>query len=272
MRDFLNRHRSVLLFLLLGLCALLLYSNNLRQKNQTTLFEKAVLQLASPLHNGINGVARVTQQTWQNYLALVNVRQDNIELTQELQDLRRQLVACREIAQENTRLKQLLDFRQSIQLKALPARIIAVDAMSWFRTVTLDKGTDDGVRENLPVVTAQGVVGRTIKCAPRSSRVLLMTDASSAAAAIIQSSRSRGIVRGQGAALVFDYAARLDDIIVGDQVVTAGTGGVFPKGLPIGQISHINKLEYGLFQEVELAPAVDFSRLEDVLILLRSEQ
>nr|WP_320050186.1 rod shape-determining protein MreC [uncultured Desulfuromonas sp.] len=267
MRDFLKRYQTALLFCLLLLCALLLYSNSLRQREHTSLFEKAVLQLASPFYRAIDAVSRDTASIWDNYIDLMDVRQQNIALKEQLRQQQGRLTHLQEIELENQRLKNLLGFLENAELPAIPARVIAVDASSWFRTITIDKGTDDGLDEGMPVVVAEGIVGRTIKCASSTSRVLLVIDASSEVAVLVQHNRTRGIARGQGNALTLEYALRSHDVSLGDAVVTSGTGGVFPKGLPVGSIAKIVKHDYGLFQTLELTPAVDFTRLEDVLIL-----
>ncbi|MEA3464853.1 MAG: rod shape-determining protein MreC [Thermodesulfobacteriota bacterium] len=269
MLEFIKKHRSVLLFAALFLCALLLYSNSLRQQNRTTLFEQGVLQLTSPLYRAITRCSDELTILWTDHINLVNVRQRNIKLLKELRKHRRQLLELTEIAQENSRLRQLLNFHQNTKILELPARVIAVDASSWFHTITIDKGSNDGITEGLAVVVAEGIVGRTIKCATNSSRVLLANDAASEIAALIQHNRTRCVARGKGTHLTLDYALRRKDVHLGDMVITAGTGGVFPKGLPIGTISNIIKHDYGLFQTLELAPSVNFSRLEDVLIILR---
>ncbi|NOR50720.1 MAG: rod shape-determining protein MreC, partial [Desulfuromonadales bacterium] len=119
---------------------------------------------------------------------------------------------------------------------------------------------------------AEGVVGRVVRSSPDFARVLLVTDASSAVASLLQGNRARGICRGKGEQLVFDFVLRQEDVGVGDRVVTSGMGGVFPKGLVIGLVESVDRQEYGLFQAIEVTPAVDFSHLEEVLVLLRSPQ
>jgi rod shape-determining protein MreC len=121
----------------------------------------------------------------------------------------------------------------------------------------------------MPVVAAEGVVGRVIRSAPHDSRVLLLTDASSAVASLVQRNRTRGVVRGQGDILTLDFALRQEDIEVGDRIVTSGTGGVFPKGLVIGEVTRTAREQYGLFQTVTVSSAVDFARLEEVLVLVK---
>jgi rod shape-determining protein MreC len=124
----------------------------------------------------------------------------------------------------------------------------------------------------MPVVVAEGVVGRVVRSSPRFSRVLLVTDASSAVASLLQHNRARGVCRGQGELLVFDFVLRQEEVKVGDRVVTSGMGGVFPKGLVVGNVGSVERQEFGLFQAIEVIPSVDFSHLEEVLLLLRGPQ
>lgn len=267
MLEFIKKNQATILFLSLITGALLLYSNSLRQKQHTSLFERGILQLTSPFYTTIDDTARSINSLWSDYIALTTVRQHNIELQEQLRHQTQQLHELQEIAQENIRLRTLLHFQPEPNQHAIPARIIAVDATNWFRTITIDKGTDDNVREGLPVIVAEGVVGRTIKSSATSSRVLLIIDAASEVAALIQNNRTRGIVRGRGTNLTFEYALRNKDVEIGDMVITAGTGGIFPKGTPLGKVSSINKPDYGLFQTLEINPCVDFSRLEEVLVI-----
>lgn len=272
MLDFFKKNRTPLLITCLFVCALLLYSNSLRQQNKTTLFERGILQLTSPFYQILDNVKNEITILWTNYIHLTNVRQNNIILNQRVREQRQQLLQLREVAQENSRLRKLLNFHEDADVPQLPARVIAVDASSWFRTVTIDKGISDGLREGLAVVVAEGIVGRTIKCSSHSSRVLLANDAASEVSALIQHNRTRGVARGKGNTLTLNYALRNKDVHIGDEVITAGTGGIFPKGLPIGTITKIIKHDYGLFQTLEITPSVDFSRLEDVLVILGEQR
>ncbi len=140
---------------------------------------------------------------------------------------------------------------------------------SWFRTIEIDRGSADGVIEGLPVIDAAGLVGRVVRSAPHSARVLLITDASSAVAVLVQDQRIRGVCRGQGGALALDFALLEDAIQVGDGVITSGLGGVFPKGLVVGYVRSVQREQFGLFQTVDVEPAVDFAHLEEVLVHAR---
>lgn len=262
-----RKFRPYLLVGCLILAALLLYSSNLRHRHQTSIFERTILLLSTPLLHGYDGLSQGLDQLSSRYLWLVKTEQENEALRLENQQLRKRLAGLEEVRMSNERLRRLLDFREETGLPAVPARVIAVDASSWFRTVVIDKGRQDGLDEGQPVVVAEGVVGRIIKCAANQSRVMLITDASSALAVLVQRSRTRAICRGEGDSLILEFAQRQDDIEVGDLVITSGTGGLFPKGLVIGRTSAVKRGSFGLFQTVEVKPLVDFSRLEEVLVL-----
>lgn len=272
MRDLVKRYRNFLLAVALLLSILLFYSYNLRHKTSTTFMERAVLTLAAPFQASIDGVADSLSGLWQGYVWLIDTEQRNLVLEQENQKLLSALQQVEEFRLQNERLRKLLAFVDDIDRPALPAQVIGEDASSWARTITIDKGTRAGLRVGLPVVAAQGVVGRIIKSAPNSSRVLLVTDASSAIAALIQRTRTRGVARGHGMEMTLDYALRNADIEQGDLLVTSGMGGVFPKGLPLGYVSAVMRDKFGLFQTVDIVTAVDFSHLEEVLVVVGEDR
>ncbi|MCK5913595.1 MAG: rod shape-determining protein MreC, partial [Desulfuromusa sp.] len=187
-------------------------------------------------------------------------------------ELRSQLQQVQEVSLQNERLRELLAFVDDLDRPALPAQIIGEDASNWARTIVIDKGSRAGLRDGFPVVAAQGVVGRIIKVAPESSRVLLITDASSAVAALIQRTRTRGVARGRGQNLSIEYALRKADIQVGDLLVTSGMGGIFPKGLPLAVIESVEKGQFGLFQQIKAVPTIDFSHLEEVMVIVGDDR
>ena len=267
-----QRNRPLLLGAVLLLVALLWYSVNLRQQDKTNFLEGVVLRLTGPVQAGLSRVISGAADLWGHYLYLIDTEQENRVLVENNRKLSAMLAENDEIRFENERLRRLLEFKEAQEIETLPARVIAEDATSWFRTVTIDKGSERGVVEGMPVVVAEGVVGRVVRSSPRFARVLLITDASSAVASLLQSNRARGICRGNGERLVFDFVLRQEEISVGDRVVTSGMGGVFPKGLVVGEVTSVDRQKFGLFQAVEVLPAVDFSHLEEVLVLLRRPQ
>ncbi|MCW8891812.1 MAG: rod shape-determining protein MreC [Deltaproteobacteria bacterium] len=272
MRDLLKRYRFFLFAIILLLATVILYSYNLRQKTATTFFERAVLTFASPLQTSLDGLVDSVKGVWGNYLWLVDARQQNLVLAQENKDLRTKLQQSEEISLQNVRLRRLLAFVDDLDRPALPAQVIGEDASNWARTIVIDKGSRAGLLTGFPVVAADGVVGRIIKTAPNSSRVLLITDASSAVAALIQRTRTRGVARGRGNDLSLEYALRDGDIQTGDLLVTSGMGGVFPKGLALGVITVVEKDPFNLFQQVQAETAADFSHLEEVLVIVGEDK
>jgi rod shape-determining protein MreC len=171
---------------------------------------------------------------------------------------------------ENDRLRGMLALRLDAGYDVVAARVIGRDPSNWYRTVMIDKGEQDGVAVDMGVVVPAGVVGRVIKIGRDFAQVLLLTDRNSAVAAVVQRTRDEGIVEGaEGGLAQMRYIPLLSEAGPKDAVLTSGLGGGFPKGLVIGEIRSIVRREAVLFQEAQLVPAVDFSKLEEVLVITR---
>jgi rod shape-determining protein MreC len=150
-----------------------------------------------------------------------------------------------------------------------PTQVVGQDVSPRFRSVLVDRGGADGVRSGMPVVTEAGVVGLVTATSPHAGRAMLLLDAQSAVDALVQRSRARGIVRGDGAdRLHFELFVRGDDVQVGDVVITSGFGGAYPKGLRIGEVVEVEPASERLLQRALVRPAVDFGRLEQVFVML----
>ena len=153
----------------------------------------------------------------------------------------------------------------------IAAEVIGQDPSSWFKSVTINKGEGDGVRRGMAVISTEGVVGQVLKAAPNYATVLLMTDYNSAIDAIVQRTRAKAIVEGKGEnRCQLKYLLRTEEVAVGDVVVTSGLGGNFPKGMMIGEVRSVEKKGHGVFQYAELAPGVDLTKLEEVLVITES--
>jgi rod shape-determining protein MreC len=151
----------------------------------------------------------------------------------------------------------------------ISAEVIAYSPSAWFRTIVINKGLRDGVKKDMPVVTWEGVVGKVMRTSPGSSIILLVIDRNSSIDVLVQRTRARGIVEGDGGSRCqLQHVPRTDDIEAGDHLITSGLGGIFPKGLSMGDVVRVERKEYGLFQEVEVRPSADFSRLEEVMVIL----
>ncbi|MHB1350048.1 MAG: rod shape-determining protein MreC [Desulfobulbaceae bacterium] len=203
-----------------------------------------------------------------DYLQLFTIRDENKRLWKELQECRDAANRNREALATNTRLRKLLQFKESTDLPAVAARIVGKDPSLWFRSVVIDRGENDGVAKGMPVMSGDGVVGQVFAVSPNFAKVLLAISPSSAIDVLLQKSRVRGILKGAGSLTCkLDYVLKTVDVQEGDQVVTAGYGGLFPTGMPVGVVSRVVKQRRGMFLEIEVTPTVDFLTLEDVLVI-----
>lgn len=251
------------------LVVLVFYSLSLRHKTHANAFERVVIDIFSPVSGGAAAVDRSISGLWFDYIDLVDVRKENKQLREGIKTLNSRVLAGQEALLANERLKKLLDLKETMGSSALAASVTGEDGSPWFKTLVINRGEADGLREGMPVVAADGVVGQTVKVGARSSRVLLLTDHASGIAAIVQRSRARGVVKGAGVGRCsLEFTMREDDVKVGDTIITSGIGGIFPKGLPVGEVAMVKKGEYGIFQTIEIRPAVNLVRLEEVLVLV----
>jgi rod shape-determining protein MreC len=207
--------------------------------------------------------------SWSDYVALHEVRGENERLRQELAQLEVRLQQERAQAQRSRTLEQLLELRTQTEAATKAAAVIAGGASPDFRTITIDKGQRDGIRQDMAVIAPAGVVGRVIAPTPRAAKVQLLIDRNAAAGALVERSRAQGVVEGTGGELRMNYVSATADIQVGDVVVTSGIDGIYPKGFVVGQIESIER-SAGAFGAIVLRPAVDFSSLEGVLVVLGS--
>jgi rod shape-determining protein MreC len=233
--------------------------------------EKIAVEIAAPFQKFFVGTVTLVRDLWRNYFFLVETRQENALLKRRIGLLEIDNSRYQELLLANQRLRELLGFQENTREPLFAARVIGWDSSGLFKSIILDKGEGDGIRVNMPVVNSEGIVGRIVSVAPNYARTLLITDQNSAIDGLVQRSRGRGMLKGGGSSdCSFDYVIKTCEIRTGDTIVTSGLGGVFPKGLHLGVVTEINDFPGKLFKDVRVAPAVDFSRLEEVLIILRS--
>jgi rod shape-determining protein MreC len=225
------------------------------------------LLVALPL-NGFAALDHGVGGLWDGYVALRSVHEENERLRREIEFLRAQNGELREAAEAGRRLAGLLTFKERIPYATLAAQVIGRDASAYYRSLILNKGERDGVQAEMGVVTPAGVVGRVVKVGPSTAVVLLVTDPHNAVTGLIQRTRDEGLVEGtpEGRARL-KYIPLLSTAREGDAVVTSGLTGGFPRGIPIGAITRVDKVGGELFQSAEILPDVDSSRLEEVLII-----
>lgn len=266
MLSFLSRYRGIILGGGLALLALGVLSGG---GGGDGIVGRSLGLVGAPVQVLVRTVADGLGAAVDRYVFLVGASQEAERLRGEVAELKRELLAVEEVALENRRLKALLDFKESTDLTLLPARVVGRSASVWFRTLVLDKGASAGVVPDSAVLTPAGVVGRVYEVTPGASRVLLMTDANSAVDALVQRTRAQVMVEGRlGPTCRLLYLSRADEAQPGDRVVTSGLGGVFPKGLLLGEVATVETKPGHVFQRAELAPGADFSRLEEVFVVL----
>lgn len=270
----LSRYRRVLILALALLVAFVLMTLQVRHDRAALSFTRqAILFVVSPFIKVTAVTAGSLGRVWHDYVDLRALREENQRLRQESAILQRRISQLEEHALETQRLQGLLAMRETSRTNYLAARIVGKDATNWFKTVLIDRGSQAGLRRNLPVVAPDGLVGRVVEVTPFTAKVQLITDPISASGGLLQRTRVTGIVSGNlGAGLKVRYLPLLADVAVGDEVVTSGMGGVFPKGIPVGRVVAVERKSGALFQEAVLQPKVDLGRLEEVLILMEAEQ
>lgn len=219
------------------------------------------------VQRGTMAIVDGVRNFWSGYVDLRQVHAENDALKHELQTLQVRLQQEHAEAQRTDNLRQLLELRERANLETTAADVIAAAASPEFRTVTIDKGTNEGLAADMAVISPAGVVGRVILPASRASKVQLLIDRNAAAGALIERTRVQGVVEGFGdGTLRMEYVPGSSDVKPGDLVVTSGIDGIYPKGFVIGTIEQVGAGSGG-YHQITVRPAVDFTRLEEVLVV-----
>ncbi len=250
------------------LLAFLVLTFHTAEDRETPLIQRLLLQISFPFQQKAGGTISWLKEVGEEYVFLVHLREENLELKHLLSALREENNRLKEAILAEERLKKLSPLQSEYSSRSIVAQVYARDPSSWFKTVLVNKGRKDEVSKDMAVVGADGVVGRVMEVSARTAKVLLITDPNSGVDVILQRSRSQAILEGKrDETCILKYVQKSDDLQVGDRVITSGMGGIFPKGLLTGTVTKVDRKRPGIFQYVEVTPAVDFSRLEEVLIL-----
>lgn len=262
------RQRTGWLFMAVIVGHILLISAQVNTKRGVPVLEEVTFGSFAEIQRGATSAIATVRDNWTNYVALQDVRAENAKLKDEVAALQVGLQQERALANQTRTLQGLLDLKSSVPLKTTASSVIAGGASPEFRTMTIDKGTVDGLTSDMAVLAPAGVVGRIIMPSHRAAKVQLLIDRDAAAGAVIERSRAQGVVVGMGTdRFRLDHVPGAADIQVGDRVVTSGIEGIYPKGFLIGQIESLDR-KSGEFTDVMVRPAVEFSALETVLVVL----
>ena len=270
MLKYLREYRFYVTLFLFLLVPLIAIDTTSRSPAQYRFFDRVILTVTHPIQVVVTWSLDRLVGGYQNYLYLLGTRDENRQLLEQNRKLLGTIASLRETEQENFRLKRLLDFRETHKIESLVARVVGRDVSTEYRAIRINRGENSGIRPNMAVLTNEGIVGRVLRTTDTTADVVTVLDLLSAVDTIIERSRARGIVEGlTDDVCQLKYALRTDDITPGDVLVTSGLGGIFPKGVPVGTVSKVNRKTYGISQEVEVRPSVDFTKLEEVLVVLK---
>ncbi len=232
---------------------------------------KLTMELLGSVQGVFSSSVSVGKDFWHHYFDLVGVSRENEQLRLELQELRSKNLGFREAAATNVSLLELLNLQKSSKSPTVTAQIVGRDPSLWFKTLTINKGSSAGIEKGMPVITVDGVVGQVINLSPSYAKVILSVDPNSAIDAVVQGNRVQGIVKGKGQNYQLYYVLKNNEVVKGDQIITSGMGGVFPKGLAVGIVSDVFNSRRGMFQRIEVSPSVDFRKLEYVSVVLKKD-
>ena len=256
-------------FLILFVIILPLLSLNLHNKT-LTWYLSPFISITSSIQSIYSNITENIQSTTSLYLNLIDIKKENLKLQKEVIKMDTLKTKLTEIQIENERLEQLLNFKNKIQQQSLAARVIAHDLLfGTHSTIRVNRGTQDGVEINQSAITPLGAVGVVFHAEKTFSDILVLTDNFSTIDAMVQRSRVRGIIVGKRSSCTMQYLERTDDVQNGDLIITTGLDNIFPKGIPIGHVTRVQKRSHDISQQVEVEPLINPHNLEEVLIILK---
>ncbi len=266
MPGFIARHKKIIFTLLLFLLLFWLVTLQVRA-GRFTFMEKPVLAVSGFFERIISGAFDAIKATGEGYAFLVQTRRENVRLREEVKRLELENEITNELLIENERLRDLVGFKKRQPLSSVTAEVIGKETSPSSRTITINKGTGDGLEKGMAVITAEGVVGKIQAALPGTAKVMLLTDPLSTLAVRVQRNREEGLLEGKLERCSLKYVSYYADIQEGDLLVTSGLDGIYPQGLPIARVVKVTKYEASAYQIVVAEPAVRLSRLEEVLVL-----
>jgi rod shape-determining protein MreC len=267
-------------FLLVGLVLLHLaaISHQVDGGGGASLLQRAIFASLSPLQKAVSAVVRGVSGAWRGYLGLRGAHEESQRLSERVRHLETLLQERAHQAREAERLRELLGLREILPLETTVAEVVARDGLPWHRTITIDKGSENGLTLEAPVISPTGVVGRIIALGPHAAKVQLLQDRESGAGVLIERSRVSGVVTGPpgfsdsgSRDLVMKYVPELADVVVGDVVVTSGQDRIYPKGLVVGRVRSVGKGS-GLFKDILVEPSARFDQMEEVLVVREAKE
>lgn len=265
-----SRHRSLKLLGIVLAAQVLLLAVQIRSERQVRLIRVWAVELITPIQRAGAWSIRAVKDGWGGYVALHRTREENLQLQSELDQMRLENQALEGRAAEADRLELLLSFRQAHSgVPMLAAQVIGTSPDPGSHILFLDRGSRDGVRRDMGVITPDGVVGKILAVYPGTSQVLVVNDKDSGVGALLAATRTQGPVKGTGEPLLeMEYVSSDEKLSAGEAVLTSGDDRIFPKDLPVGNVVQFQPEEHSPFMTIRVRPAAHLDQLEEVLILL----
>ncbi len=240
--------------------------------DEPTLFHQLVSEVISPVQASLASSKQSLSSLWENYLLIVNTSKENSVLKKQISRLESDIFTMEEVRKENLRLKRLLNYSEEIGNQRILAQVVAWDSANEFKVIRLNKGTKQGIKVMSPVITDNGLVGYVYRATENYADVLTILDQNNRVDVVVERTRTHGIVEGvYNFKCALKYIMRNEAVEVGDKLITAGVGGIYPKGIKVGMITEISKENFGMTLSIEVVPSVDFDKLEEVIVLIPIE-
>lgn len=268
-----RRYRDIFLVVLLLAVPFFFLRASIRKPEDVGVVDRVIMQVAAPLQYAAAALARSLSNLLSEYTLLVDVKRDNNRLAYENAQLRQQLREAERALAEGRRYKRLLGLRDTIPAETVSASVMSKDYTDFFRVMNLSVDNPQAaVRDKMPVITVDGVVGTVLRVGGDRVDVRLAVDSGFGVDVVVQRTGARGFVKGTGDLARYsvrvEYMQRTDQVEVGDLLLTSGVGCSFPKDIPVARVVLVSKKDFGIYQTVEAEPTVDFSRLEETLIVM----
>ena len=245
------------------------FSSAQTARRDLSVFERMVVAVSMPIQAALSGALGVSRSFFERYIDVVQAKQEAFSLRRENQELKVKLQLLHETASENVRLRGLLHFLQQVDVGFVAGEVVGGDPSFLYKSIRLNRGSDQGVLPGMSVVAAEGAVGVVIRATAKTCDVLLLSDPNANIDVIVVRNRRRGVLEGSvGNLLRFKYTDRGSRVHVGDTIITSGLTGAFPRGIKVGQVSKVSVEADGVTQAIEVEPSVDVSQLTEALILL----
>jgi rod shape-determining protein MreC len=243
-------------------------TNSALGRRELPWWQGLVLEIVAPIQQLVSTPTSAVGNVWDRYINLIDVGTENELLLVRIAELEELNLQYQEALVASGHLQRIAAMRADFEVPMLPAQVVGLDISLWFRSIVVDRGSNHGVNAGNPVITNNGVAGLVTVASEHAAKAMLLVDRQSAVDGVVQRSRTRGVVRGNGSGkLEFEFVARDGDVRMGDVILTSGLDAVYPKGLRIGSVGEIQERGADLIQTAILTPAVDFERLEQVFVM-----